>query len=88
MCHLSRSHSLTLLSTFLWRRIPLRSWSWYLQEKKLGKKQKKLNYYNRTMATTTTMMMTMIMRKKKKTTRLKNKKATMEKMKMMRTILL
>jgi hypothetical protein len=27
MCHFSQSHNPTLLSTFLRRRIPLRSWS-------------------------------------------------------------
>jgi hypothetical protein len=80
MCHHSWSHSLTLLSTFLGRRIPLRSWLWYLQEKKL-------NSYRRTMATMTTMTMIMIMRKKKKTTRLKKKKATRMKTKMLRTTL-
>jgi hypothetical protein len=33
MCHFSQSHSPTLLSTFLRRRIHLRSWSQYLREK-------------------------------------------------------
>jgi hypothetical protein len=84
MCHLSWSRSLTLLSTFLRRRIPLRLWSWYLFEKKLRKQQKNLNSCHRTMATTT---MTMIMRKKKKTMRLNKKKATTMKTKMLRTIL-
>jgi hypothetical protein len=88
MCHLSWSRSLTLLNTFLKRRIPLRLWSWYLQEKKLRKRWKKLNSYRRTMATMTTTTMTTIMRKKKKTTRLRKMKATMETMKMMRTTLL
>jgi hypothetical protein len=90
MCHLSWSHSPTLLSTSLRRRIPLRSWSWYPREKKL-------NNCRRTMAIMMTTTTTTIMRKKKKTTRLRNKKkatrlrkkkATMEKMKMMRTTLL
>jgi hypothetical protein len=60
----------------------LRSWSWYLREKKLRKGWKKLNSCRRTMATMTTMIM------RKKTMRLKKKKATMEKMEMMRTTLL
>jgi hypothetical protein len=33
MCHFSQSHNPTLLSTFLRRRIHLRSWSQYLREK-------------------------------------------------------
>jgi hypothetical protein len=37
MCHLSRSCNPTLLSTFLMRRIPSRSWSWYLWDKTLRK---------------------------------------------------
>jgi hypothetical protein len=77
MCHLNQSRSPTLLSMFLRRRIPLRSWSWYQQEKTL----RKLNNYHKTITMTTIM-------RKKKTTRLKKKKATMEKMKMMRTTLL
>jgi hypothetical protein len=86
MCHLSRSHNPTLLNTFLRRRIPLRTWLWYLRENMLSKQQKKLNSCRRKMATTTTMTMTMIMRRKKKTTRLK-KKTTRVKTKMMRTTL-
>jgi hypothetical protein len=91
MCHLSWNHSPTLLNTSLRRRIPLRSWSWYLREKKL-------NNCRRTMAIMMTTTTTTIMRKKKKKTtrlrkkkkamRLRKKKATMEKMKMMRTTLL
>jgi hypothetical protein len=63
----------------------LRSWSWYLREKKLRKQWKKLNSCHKTMATMTTT--TTIMEWKKKTMRLK-KNAMMEKMKMMRTTLL
>jgi hypothetical protein len=62
MCHLSRSRSPTLLSTFLRRRIPLKSWSRCLREKA----RKKLNSCRRTTTTTTTMRM-----KKKTATRLK-----------------
>jgi hypothetical protein len=80
MCHLSRSYNLTLLNTFLRRRIPLRLWSWYLREKKL-------NSSHRTMSTTTTMTTTTIMRKKKMTTRLKKMKTTRMKTKMMRNTL-
>jgi hypothetical protein len=65
MYHLGRSRNLTLLSMFHRRRIHLRSWLWYLREKKLKKQQKKLNSCHRTMATMTTTATTMIMRKKK-----------------------
>jgi hypothetical protein len=65
MCHLSQSHNPTLLSTFLRRRIPLRSWSRYLWEKTLMK----LNSCHRM----TTMTMTMRMMKKKRAMRLKAK---------------
>jgi hypothetical protein len=61
MCHLNQSHSPTLLSMFLRRRTPSRSWSWYQQEKTL----RKLNSHRR--------IMTMIMRRKKKAIRLKAK---------------
>jgi hypothetical protein len=80
MCHLSRSHNPTLISTFLRRRIPLRLWSGYMREKIC----KKLNSYHRT----TTMATTTRMSRKKKTKRLTKKEATMENMKMMRTTLL
>jgi hypothetical protein len=84
MYHLSQSRSPTLLR----RRIPLRSWSWYLWKKKLKKQWKKLNSCHRTMSMMTTTTTTTIMRKKKKTTRLKKKKkATRMKTKMMRTTL-
>jgi hypothetical protein len=75
---------MTLLTTFLRRRIPLRSWSWYLWEKTLRKWRQKLNSCHRAMATM--MTMTTIMRKKK-TTRLKKKKAMRLKMKTMRVTL-
>jgi hypothetical protein len=57
---------LTLLSTFLRKRIPLRSYSRYLREKTL----KKLNSYRRM---TTTMMTMRKMKKKKRAMRLKAK---------------
>jgi hypothetical protein len=64
MCHPSRSCSMSLLSTFLRRRIASRSWSQYMWEKAF----KKLNIYHRRMTTTMTMRM-----KKKKAMRLKVK---------------
>jgi hypothetical protein len=79
ICHLNRSHSTTLLSTFLRSMIPLRSWSWYLREKTLRKQRQKFNNCSRTMATTMTMTTrmttttTMTIMRKKKTTRLKKK---------------
>jgi hypothetical protein len=72
MYHLSQSRSPTLLSTFLKRRCPSRSWSQYLREKT----HKKHNSYRRTMTMTTTKRM----KKKKKATRMK--------VKMMKTTLL
>jgi hypothetical protein len=49
---------MTLLNTFLRRRIPLRSWSWYLWEKIFRKQQQMLSSYCRTTTTMTTMTMT------------------------------
>jgi hypothetical protein len=80
---------------FLRRRIPLRLWSWYLQEKTPRKQWQKLNSCHKTMATTTTIttrtmtttMMMITRKKKKKTARLKKKKATRLKMKTMRITL-
>jgi hypothetical protein len=66
---------MTLLSMFLRKRSPSRSWSQFLWEKTLRKQQQKLNNYRRTMATTrmtTTITMT-IVRRKKKTMRLKKR---------------
>jgi hypothetical protein len=77
MYHLSQSHNPTLLSTFLRRRTPLRSWSWYLREKT----QKKLSCCHRMMTMTT------IMRRKKQTTRKKKKRAIRLNAKMMTTTL-
>jgi hypothetical protein len=63
--NLDQSYNPTLLSMFLRRRTPSRSWSWYLREKTC----KKLNSYRR-MTTMTTIMRR---RKKKRATRLKAK---------------
>jgi hypothetical protein len=76
MCHLSQSRNATLLSMFIWRRTPSRSWSWYLREKAL----RKLNSFRRRTI--------MIMGRKKKITRRKKKMATKLKAKMMKTTLL